>query len=41
MNDIVVDELLIPALEFNQNQPRFFSKYYNTTDPGVYNLPLW
>lgn len=34
-------DLLIPAFEFNQNEPRFFSKYFNRIDPGIYQLPFW
>jgi patatin-like phospholipase/acyl hydrolase len=40
-NDIAVDELLIPSYEFNQDQPRFYSKYFLNRDPGVYNISLW
>ena len=34
-------QLLIPSFEFNQNQPRFFSQYFNKLDPAIYELPLW
>lgn len=40
-DDIIVDDLLIPSFEWNQYEPRFFSKYLRNQDPGVYNLNLW
>jgi patatin-like phospholipase/acyl hydrolase len=37
-NDILVDDLMITAYEYNSKQPRFYSKYFNRIDPGFYNL---
>ena len=39
--DIAVDDLLIPAFEFNQNEPRFYSKWFAEYDPGIYDVELW
>lgn len=40
-DQLAVDELLIPSFEFNQNEPRFYSKYFREKDPGIYDLPIW
>ena len=37
-NDILVDDLMITAYEYNSKQPRFYSKYFNRMDPGFYDL---
>lgn len=39
-DDVITDELMIPAYEYNFNQPRFFSKYFRDKNPGVYDRPL-
>jgi len=37
-NNIIVDDLIITAYEYNSKQPRFYSKYFNRLDPGFYDL---
>lgn len=39
-DDIVVDELLINAYEFNHNQPRFYSKYFRKAMKGTHDVML-
>ena len=33
-------ELLVVAYEYNQQEPRFFSKYFNYLDSGNYNVTV-
>jgi len=37
-DNIIVDDLIITAYEYNSKQPRFYSKYFNRLDPGFYDL---
>jgi hypothetical protein len=39
--DVAIDELLITSFEFNDNDPRFFSKYFQSIDPESYNINLY
>lgn len=39
-DDIVTDELLVVAYEYNSQEPRFFSKYFAHQDPEIYNIPI-
>jgi len=39
-NDIVTQELLVVAYEYNSQEPRFFSKYFAHQDPGIYDIPI-
>ena len=41
INDIKVNDLFIPAFEFNSKSPRFYSKYFVNEDPAKYDIPLW
>lgn len=37
MKDLVTDETLIVSLDYNSQQPRMYSKYFDRTASGVYN----
>jgi len=39
-NDIVIDELIINAYEYNSNQPRFYSKYFRDVKKGTHDVLL-
>lgn len=39
-NDIVTQELLVVAYEYNSQEPRFFSRYFAHQDPGIYDIPI-
>jgi patatin-like phospholipase/acyl hydrolase len=39
-DDLVVDELMINAYEYNSNQPRFYSKYFRNVNKGTHDVIL-
>jgi len=39
-NDILTQELLVVAYEYNSQEPRFYSKYFRHQDPGIYDVPI-
>ena len=38
--DILTQELLVVAYEYNSQEPRFYSKYFTHQDPGIYDIPI-
>ena len=36
-NDILQQDLIITSYEYNSKQPRFYSKYFNNLNPGLYD----
>lgn len=38
--DITTKELMVVSYEYNSQQPRFYSKYYNNIDPAIYNVSV-
>ena len=41
MADLQVDNIFIPAFDYNSEQPRFYSKHFLRQDPAKYDLKLW
>jgi patatin-like phospholipase/acyl hydrolase len=39
-DNLLTDELMVVAYDYNAQEPRFFSKYFDFEDPGVYNVPV-
>ena len=38
--EIMTDELLVVAYDYNSQEPRFFSKWFSTEDGPIYDVPL-
>ena len=38
IEDALSEEVLIVAYDYNTQEPRFFSKYYASVDPSIYNV---
>lgn len=38
--EILTDELLVVAYEYNQAEPRFFSRYFAHLNPAKYNVVI-
>lgn len=34
------DEMLLVAYEYNSQQPRFYSKFFSTMQPGIYDIQM-
>jgi len=39
-DDILSDELMIIAYNYNGQEPRFFSKFFSNLDPPIYDVPI-
>ena len=39
-SDVLSDELLVVAYDYNSQQPRFFSKYFSSIEPAIYDVPI-
>lgn len=39
-NDIMIDELLVVAFDYDENEPRFFSRQFAFVIPDIYDLKL-
>lgn len=39
-DNILQDDLLVTTFDYNSMSPRFYSKYFTSTDPGNYNFPI-
>lgn len=37
-DNILTDELLVVAFEYNQQEPRFFSRYFSHMNPAKYDV---
>lgn len=37
---ILSDELIVTAFDYNQQEPRFFSKYFDWVDPNIYDVKV-
>mmetsp|Transcript_4126 Transcript_4126/g.6982 ORF Transcript_4126/g.6982 Transcript_4126/m.6982 type:complete len:291 (-) Transcript_4126:43-915(-) len=40
LEDVLTDEILIVAYDYNSQEPRFFSKYFSHEDPAIYDMPV-
>ena len=40
IKETLSDEVLLVAYDYNSQEPRFFSKYFSTIDPNIYNVPV-
>ena len=40
IKDVLSDEVLIVAYDYNSQEPRFFSKYFSEQDPLIYDVPV-
>lgn len=40
IDETLSDELLIVAYDYNSQEPRFFSKYFSSVEPNIYNLTV-
>lgn len=38
--DVLTDEILIVAYDYNSQEPRFYSKFYAEIDPYIYKVNL-
>lgn len=38
--EILTQELLIPAYAYNTQEPRFFSRYFSHNEPGIYDVTI-
>jgi patatin-like phospholipase/acyl hydrolase len=40
ISEVISDEMLIVAYDYNSEEPRFFSKYFAMLDPFIYDVPV-
>ena len=40
IKDVISDEVLVVAYDYNSQQPRFFSKYFSNEDAGIYDVTI-
>jgi len=40
IDEVLSDEVLIVAYDYNSQEPRFFSKYFSFLDPLIYDVPV-
>jgi len=40
VEDVLTDEILIVAYDYNSQEPRFYSKYYSDQDKAIYDVPI-
>ena len=40
IDQVLTDEIMIVAYDYNSQQPRFYSKYFAERNPQVYNVPI-
>lgn len=41
LDGAVTDEILLVAYDYNSQQPRFFSKFFESEDGNIYNNEIW
>lgn len=39
-DEIMVDDLFIVSYSYNDQEPRFYSKWFNNFNPGTYSVPI-
>ena len=40
IKDVLSDEILIVAYDYNSQEPRFYSKYFSQVDSAIYDIPV-
>mmetsp|Transcript_12911 Transcript_12911/g.20010 ORF Transcript_12911/g.20010 Transcript_12911/m.20010 type:complete len:97 (-) Transcript_12911:341-631(-) len=40
IDEVLTDEILIVAYDYNSQEPRFFSKYFSREDSAIYDVPV-
>lgn len=38
ISEVLSDEILITAYDYNSQEPRFYSKFYAHTEPKIYDI---